>query len=98
MGVPFRRIDGGLQRQAQSLPEVDQYNYLPRITIPTLMLNGKYDFFFPYETSQKPFFELLGTPEKDKRLILYEGSHSVPRLELIKEILGWMDKYLGKVE
>lgn len=84
--------------QQKSLPEVDQYNYLPRITIPTLMLNGKYDFFFPYETSQKPFFELLGTPKKDKKLILYEGSHSVPRLELIKELLRWMDKYLGKVD
>ena len=24
------------------------------------MLNGKYDFFFPYETSQLPFYGLLG--------------------------------------
>jgi dienelactone hydrolase len=84
--------------QQRSLPEVEQYHYLPRNTIPTLMLNGKYDFFFPYESSQKPFFELLGTPEKDKKLLLYEGSHSVPRLELIKEVLGWMDQYFGKQE
>ena len=87
----------GLNMQ-KSLPEVEQHHYLPRNTIPTIMLNGKYDFFFPYETAQRPFFELLGTPEKDKKLILYEGSHSVPRLELIKEVLAWMDKYLGPVE
>ena len=85
----------GLNNQ-RSLPEVDQFHYLPRITIPTLMLNGKYDFFFPYETAQKPFFDFLGTPEGDKKLILYEGSHSVPRLELIKELLGWLDQYFGK--
>lgn len=85
----------GLNKQ-RSLPEVDPFPYLPRNTIPTLMLNGKYDFFFPYESAQKPFFDFLGTPEKDKRLILYEGSHSVPRLALIKELLGWLDKYFGK--
>ena len=87
----------GLNMQ-KSLPEVEQHNYLPRNTIPTLMLNGKYDFFFPYESAQRPFYELLGTPENDKKLILYEGSHSVPRLELIKEVLAWLDTYLGPVE
>jgi len=46
----------------RALPEVDQIHFLPRVEIPMLMLNGKYDFFFPYETSQLPFYELLGTP------------------------------------
>ncbi len=35
----------------RSLPEVDPFHYAPRVTIPVLMLNGKYDFFFPCETS-----------------------------------------------
>ena len=87
-------IVAGLNMQ-KSLPEVDQIQYLPRISIPTLMLNGKYDFFFPYESSQKPFFKLLGTPEKDKKLIISEGSHSYPRVEMIKEVLSWLDNYLG---
>jgi dienelactone hydrolase len=78
-------------------PEVDPLNYLPRVTIPVLMLNGKYDFFFPTETSQKPFFRLLGTPEADKRYIVYEGGHDVPRTQLISETLAWLDKYLGPV-
>jgi dienelactone hydrolase len=78
-------------------PEVDPLNYLPHIKSPVLMLNGKYDFFFPSETAQKPFFEFLGTPAADKRWILYEGGHDVPRTELIKESLAWLDKYLGPV-
>jgi len=81
----------------KSLPEADPVNFLPRITTPVIMLNGKYDFFFPYETSQKPFFQLLGTPMKDKKLLVYEGGHTVPKTELAKETLQWLDKYLGPV-
>ena len=66
--------------------------------MPVIMLNAQYDFFFPYETSQLPFFELLGTPEEDKKLFVYEGGHSVPNTELIKESLAWLDKYLGPVK
>ena len=62
------------------------------------MLNGKYDYFFPYETSQLPFYTLLGTPEEHKKIFVYDGGHSVPRNELIKESLTWLDKYLGPVD
>jgi predicted Ser/Thr protein kinase/dienelactone hydrolase len=82
----------------RSLPEVDPLHFLPRITSPVLMLNGKYDFFFPYETSQKPFFELLGTRNDDKKIIAYEGGHSVPRTQLVKEALSWLDQYLGTIQ
>ena len=78
-------------------PEVDPFNYLPRVKSPVLMLNGKYDFFFPSATAQEPFFKRLGTPAADKKYILYEGGHDVPRTELIKESLAWLDKYLGPV-
>jgi dienelactone hydrolase len=87
-GLPFER----------SLPEVEPIHYLPRITTPVLMLNGKYDFFFPYETSQLPFYELLGTPEEHKQIILYEQGHAVPETQLTKETLTWLDRYLGPVE
>ncbi|HZI27121.1 MAG TPA: protein kinase [Gemmatimonadaceae bacterium] len=79
-------------------PEVEPINHLPRVKSPVLMLNGKYDFFFPSETAQKPFFEFLGTPAPDKVWKLYEGGHDVPRTELIKESLAWLDKYLGPVK
>jgi serine/threonine protein kinase/dienelactone hydrolase len=88
---------GGLYFQ-RSLPEVDPIHYLPRVTIPVLMLNGRYDFFYPYETSQLPFFKLLGTSKEDKELLAYEMSHIVPRTDLIKETLVWLDRYLGPVE
>ena len=78
-------------------PEVDPLNYLPRIHIPVLMLNGKYDFFFPTETAQRPFYNRLGSPAAEKRYVVYEGGHDVPRTQLITESLAWLDKYLGRV-
>ncbi len=88
---------GGLKMQ-RSLPEVEQLNFLPRIFQPVLMLNGKHDMFFPVETSQKPMFELFGTPKKDKKMIIYEAGHQVPLTDFVKETLLWYDKYLGPVK
>lgn len=88
---------GGLEFQ-KNLPEVDNINFITRVKVPVLMLNGRYDHFFPVESSQRPFFELLGTPEKDKRQVLYESGHAVPRKEFIRESLDWLDKYLGPVK
>ncbi len=76
-------------------PEADVFSFLPHVTSPVIMLNGRDDFFFPLETSQIPFFQKLGTPAADKRHLIYEGGHDVPRTELIKESLAWFDKYLG---
>ncbi len=81
-----------------ALPEVDQINFVSRVTIPMLMLNGKYDHYFPLETSQKPMFQLLGTPPEHKRHVVYETGHFVPRTQLIKESLEWLDRYLGPVK
>jgi len=82
----------------RALPEVDQINFLPRIRQPVLMLNGKHDMFFPVETSQKPMFDFLGTSVEDKKIIIYESGHLVPRTEFVKETLLWFDKYLGPVK
>jgi pimeloyl-ACP methyl ester carboxylesterase len=65
---------------------------------PTLILNGELDFFFPAQTSQKPMFELLGTAPADKKRLVFPGGHSVPRTEMIKESLDWLDRYLGPVK
>ena len=86
----------GLQFQ-RTLPEVEAVNYLPRITQPVIMLNGRYDFFFPYESAQLPFYKLLGTPEKDKRMFVHDGGHTFPKTEQAKEVLKWLDQYFGKV-
>jgi len=84
----------GLEMQ-RGLPEVEPINFLPRIRIPVLMLNGQYDHYFPVETAQRPFFRLLGTPPDRKRQVISEGGHFVPRTTLVKETLDWLDRYLG---
>jgi eukaryotic-like serine/threonine-protein kinase len=85
---------GGMD-MGKALPEVDQINYLPRVTQPVLMLNGQYDMFFPVESSQKPMFRLLGTPQGQKKMVVYPSGHLVPQTEFIKETLAWFDTYLG---
>ncbi len=88
---------GGLEFQ-RPLPEADQINFVSRVKIPVLMVNGRYDHFFPVESSQDPLFRLLGTPEKDKKHVLYETGHAVPRKDFIRETLDWLDRYLGPVK
>lgn len=89
-------IAGGLMGLGR--PEVYDCNYVGRVRVPTLMLNGKYDAILPPELSQRPMFELLGTPVEHKKYILYETDHIPPRIEFIKETLAWLDKYLGPVK
>jgi len=87
-----------LMTLTKEAPEVDQINFAPRIIIPTLMLNGRYDFLFPFETSQLPMYRFLGTPEEHKVHKVYESGHWVPINEEIKETLDWLDRYLGPVK
>jgi dienelactone hydrolase len=89
-------IIGGFN--GQLLPEVHAINYVSRVKIPTLMLNGKYDLRYNIDLNVKPFFELLGTPKDDKRHKIYETDHWVQKNEIIKETLNWLDKYLGPVK
>jgi hypothetical protein len=92
---------GGFPARSQygdPFPEADTLTYVTRVTIPTLMLNGKYDLTFPYQTNVKPYFDLLGTPAKDKIQKLYDTDHYIPKNELIKECLAFLDRYLGPVK
>ena len=81
------------------LPEVDQLNFTSRVKIPVLMLNGRYDDLFPYEISQLPMYRLFGTPDEHKHHRLFDVGHSAPkpRNEYIREVLDWLDRYLGPV-
>jgi dienelactone hydrolase len=83
--------------RALGLPEINEVNYIPRVKIPVLMLNGRYDLIFPYEVEVKPMYDLLGTPEEDKKQIVFETGHFVPRLEMARDIMSWLDRYLGPV-
>jgi hypothetical protein len=95
-------LQGGgldLSESNRTLPgEVQAINFLPHVKIPILMMNGKDDFLSPLEQSQIPMFRLLGTPGKDKRHVVFDSGHSVPLPELIKEVLAWLDHYLGRIK
>ena len=91
-------LDCGGLWWGKSKPEVDPINYVSRVTIPTLMLNGRFDMTIPYETMSKPMFDLLRTPLKDKKQIVYENDHFLSRKELIRESLSWLDRYFGSIK
>jgi dipeptidyl aminopeptidase/acylaminoacyl peptidase len=93
-GVPASFATGEV---AEFRPEADPLNYLPRVTVPTVMINGRYDMILPLEQSIRPMFDLLGTPEDRKKLLLYDTDHIPPRNEFIKESLAWLDRWLGSV-
>jgi cephalosporin-C deacetylase-like acetyl esterase len=83
------------------IPTLDPVNYAPRVTTPVLMINGEIDFVFPLETSQRPMYEFLGTPEAHKKHQVYPGGHGLLglfRKQIRDEVVEWLDRYLGPVE
>jgi dienelactone hydrolase len=87
-------IVAGYRMQA-ARPEADPVNFVPHITQPVLLIGARYDDYFPVETSQRPFFNQLGTPADRKKWIVIEGGHSTPRTQVIGPTLDWLDRYLG---
>jgi dienelactone hydrolase len=87
-------IGGGLDTSDKWPPEIDPINFVPRVTLPVLMINGRYD---SYETEQLPLLRWLGTPAKDKRHAVFDTGHIPARDDIIKETLDWLDRYLGPV-
>jgi hypothetical protein len=96
--VKAAALVGGAFPNVSTPPEVDPINFAPRVTMPILMLNGRYDFVEPIETSQKPMFEMLGARPEDKRHMTFEIGHAIVTVQpLIKEVLDWFDRYLVPV-
>ena len=95
----FIFVGGGIKRDgvyADPLPEYDTTIFAPRITSPVLIINGKFDPILP---TVEILFNLLGTPDNDKRVIeLYSGH--VPPLDdkFKKEFLDWLNYYFGQVK
>ena len=79
----------------QVAAEVDAINFAPRVTIPVLQLNGRYDYNFPDESSSLPFFNALGTTADQRRRVVYDTGHNLPPNESFRETLDWFDRYLG---
>jgi cephalosporin-C deacetylase-like acetyl esterase len=78
-------------------PEVDPWNFASRVKIPILVISGRYDFICRLEPTVIPLYNLLGTPEEDKLLKIYERGHALfDGLEVFKDMFLWLDRYLGR--
>ena len=80
-------------------PGNDQADFAPRLKLPVLMVNGRYDYSFSLDRAQNPLFAMLGTPAGDKRHVVLDTPHDVTeqRPQLVKAVLDWLDHYLGRV-
>jgi TolB-like protein/pimeloyl-ACP methyl ester carboxylesterase len=77
-------------------PFADAKNFCPRITCPMLLINGRYDTIVtPNEDILNLRLKWLGTPDEDKKQILYDAGHfPFPQNLLKKDIADWLHKYL----
>ena len=93
-------LDGGFLQYEHSVEGLDPVDFAPRLTQPVLMVNGRFDATFPIATAQLPLFRLLGAPATDKRHVVFETPHDVrlQRADMVKEVLAWYDRYLGRVQ
>jgi hypothetical protein len=89
-------VSGGLHLTGK--PEVNLINFITRVKVPTLMINGRYDSVFPLEFNIEPMFQRISVPDNQKKLVLYDTDHIPPREGMIKESLEWLDKHLGEVQ
>ena len=77
-------------------PLSDGLNHIPRINTPILMLNGEQDYLVP-KIAAETFFNFLGTSSEDKKIVFYDSGHwPLPRNQMIKETLSWIDRYSEK--
>ncbi|HJR58308.1 MAG TPA: protein kinase [Vicinamibacterales bacterium] len=78
-------------------PEIQPANFAPHVKVPVLVVHGKDDFGVP-EADQRRFVEILGTPASDKSHKVLEGGHVPQDIRgLFREVLNFLDKYLGTV-
>lgn len=81
-------------RPTNFAPAADRTNFVPRISAPTLMLQGRYDEDTSLKSESEPMFRLLHVP---KHLEVYEGGHIAP-LEISTPVFTkWLDKTMGPV-
>ena len=88
-------LAGGLTGRGR--PEINDINYIGRVTVPTLMMNGRYDTIIVAETGVTSMYDLMGTRTEDKAMKLFDTDHIPPRNDFITETLAWLDRYLGPV-
>jgi dienelactone hydrolase len=88
-------LDGGFEDE-RPLPGTDQVDFAPRLKAPVLMVSGRYDFVLE---GKDALLRMFGTPPADKEAVTFETAHDVSeqRADLVRVVVAWLDKYLGKV-
>jgi dienelactone hydrolase len=90
-------LSGAMPAQIKLMPESNPVNFAPHMTMPVLMLNGRYDSILS-EQAQDWMLRSLGTAAAAKRHIWVESGHSVlapeVRNKTIHETLTWLNRYL----
>ena len=76
------------------LPEANPIFFASHVRAPKLMLNGRYDERWPFQSAIRPMYNLLREP---KRLEVCKCGH-IPPPEIAAPINNsWLDKTLGPV-
>jgi hypothetical protein len=90
LGVGYRK------RYVPWIAEANPINFAPHIRVPKMLMHGRYDENLSLKTEAEPLFRVLTEP---KRVLIYEGGHIPPALELLVTTMnGWLDQTLGEVK
>ena len=92
-------LEGPLRDGDLLPPELDAATYAPRVKAAVAMINGRSDIRFPYETSQVPLFNLLGSPAGKKVHKTFPGGHSTLGYfdDVARETHDWFDRQFGPI-
>lgn len=86
-------VGAGLEKDFLTrLPETSPIKFASQIKTQKLIVNGRFDETFPFNTDAQPLFKLLREP---KKIVIYEGGH-IPTLEfLVPTVNNWLDETMG---
>jgi DNA-binding winged helix-turn-helix (wHTH) protein len=77
---------------------VNPNSYWPKVDLPVLLLNGRYDISTHLIESRDLLLRSIGTSGADKRGIIYDSSHwPLPPHRVEKDVTDWLDSHLGPV-
>ncbi len=88
-------VSAGLEPQVKTwIAETNYINFASQSRQTKLIVNGRYDETFPYNSDARPLFKLLREP---KKIMTYDGGH-IPTVEYFSTTVNsWLDETIGSV-
>ena len=93
--------DGGFPIGDIPKEGLDIARFAGHVDVPVLMINGKRDSIFPYETHQLPLYEVLKANNEKTIHRLYSGPHGIFGFfstQITHDVSMWLDEHLGPVD